>query len=335
MSNDISIRQPISCRLSGIQVATLEFITTAGTVPYLKSWNETICYHPVFGMDMHRLMKLAEDEWKRVAALDDADSVDTTVLRVTYLALLHTLGSIIQDTPGLPEYHTVQSTMAGVFNLASWKFFLESHRFSFPKLHICRLNNNLDFENIKDYISLCFDIKKDYETKVSDRVEKEKIAAAEKAMEALRNAWVVPANKKMLFQWVKAHLPEKYQADAQGWLGTLFLGSDSVALEFDREDIELADEIILSSCPAGTGILHAVRARIEHLRKVWTNHFEAWEIMDDDNTAEKIFVNGEKLAAPHPGEEPKERNFPKRFQFIQAHARWTLAMNKWNKENGK
>jgi hypothetical protein len=331
----VIISQPIHCKLSGVRIATLEFLTTAGTVPYLQAWGETICYHPVFGMDMHKVLSLAHAEWKRIAEIDEPESVDSTVLRVCYLALLHSLDSVKQDSPALPPFEIVQSTMPGLFNLAAWKFHLESKRFRFPTLHISEFNKNTDFSNIRDYISLCFDIKEDYETKVSEAVEKEKVLAAERAMQALKNTWIAPTSKKMLFQWVRAHLPEKYHPDAQGWLGTIFLGSDATVLEFTNEDLELAEEIILSSCPPGTGVLFAVRKRLEHLKTVWSQHYEAWEIMDDDDTAQKIFVNGERIATPHPGEEPKEKAFEKRWQFIQAHAKWTIAMGKWNKENGK
>lgn len=331
MSNLI-IRQPIFCQYSGIRIGVLEFLTTAGTLPYLTSWNDTVCHHPVFAMQYSRLLKFAKDEWQRLAQLEEPRETETETLRVAYLAILYGMTTIKQDCPGIPPWHIVQNTMAGLFNLAGWKFFLESKRFRFPFLHLSKLNDNLNFENIGNYISACFECKSDYETRVQELVEQEKIRSAEAALQTLRDGWIVPTSKKMLWQWIKAHLPEKYSADAQGWLGTIFLGTDSTIREFEKEDIELACEIIESSCPVGTGIMPAVRERLKKISHAWEQHHEAWEIVEDKPS---LFVNGAPILTEHPGEEPKETEHATRGKYLQAHARWQLAMKQWTKENGK
>jgi hypothetical protein len=305
----------------------------------MEQWKDGVCYHPVFSMSPEKLLVFSRNEWQRLAqraADGEIGDNEATMLRVCFLALLYSLDSVKQEEASLPPLVVVQSTIEGLFSLAGWKFYLESNRFRFPTLHICSLNDNIDFSNIKDYINLCFSVKEDYETKVNEVVEKEKIAAAERAMVALRNEWITPVSRKMLFQWVRAHLEEKYQADAMGWLSTIFLGSERTIQDFEEEDILLFEEIILSSCPIGSTISKAVRDRVEACKLAWTQHHEAWDIDLSDDEWEldegmKLLVNGNKQEKAHPGDEPKINDFQTRGSYLQAQARWTIAMAQWNK----
>lgn len=326
----------VRCKYSGVKIATIEILVTAGALPYFTQWNDTVAYHPLFALPFPRLTQVVKDEWNRLARLgleEEIKDSEVQTLRVAYLALLHQLGSIKQEVAALPPLHIVQSTLPGVHSLASWKYFLESKRFRFPQLVISPRNNNTDFESIRDYLSLCFEIKEEYETKVSEAVEKEKLRQTEKALQALHGEWITPVNKKMLWRWIRAHLPEKYQADAEGWLGTIFLGSNKTVLEFTKEDILLAEEIIVSSCPAGTGVMFAVRKRLDALLRVWEQENEAWEIDWSKHEERPQWVNAEKVPAKHPGEEPKAKDFASRAQFLQAHARWVIANKVYQQEN--
>ena len=338
-TSNLIISHRIFCQRSGLQIGTLELVATAGTLPYLTQWKEGVACHPVFAMDHAKLLEFARSEWQRLAqrAIDsEISDGDSNILRVSYLAMLHSLESVQQEQPGLPSLSVVQGSIEGLFNLAAWKFFLESKRFKFPTLKISKANKNLDFSNVTDYLATCFKVKEDYETKVTESVEKAKIEAAERALAAIRSEWVTPASKKMLFQWVRAHLPEKYHADGQGWLGTLFLGNEKAIVEFEKEDIALFEEILLSSCPAGNSIFKAVRERIEAVKTLWEQHHEAWEIdLGDDDYADpvaRLLVNGQKQAVPDPGPEPQLNNFSTRGQYLQAHARWQIASAKFNKD---
>lgn len=335
MSHNTIICQKFYCQRSGLQVGTLEFLTTAGTLPYLTLWNDQVCYHPVFSMGTGKLLDFARSEWERLAQRagdEELGDAESNILRVSFLALLHALESVKQESPALPPLKVVQQSIEPLFNLVGWKFFLESKRFSFPTLTIAKRNDNLDFSSIPGYLSACWEVKNDYETKVNEVVEKEKLAAAERAMLALRREWVTPVSKKMLWQWVRAHLPEKYQPDADGWLGTVFLGSDRAILTFDKDELEMAEEIIISSCPAGNSIFKAVRERLAAILEVWEQENEAWEV-DLSDRPEALLVNGIKVTVPHPGPEPKLQDFSSRGGYIQAHAKWSVAMAQWKKEN--
>lgn len=337
----ILLRHHLRCQYSGLPIGTLEVATVNGFLPYLSHWDNMIARHPVFSLDAHKLLKYSKSEWDRLARkLDDAEiSVDeASILQVCYLALLHSLDCIRQDQPALPPLRVVQGTMNKLFALAYWKYYLESKRFRFPTYHLSRVNSNLEFQDIGHYLDLCFDVRRDYETKVHEAVELEKIRQAERALVALNSSWITPVGKKTLWTWVKAHLKDtQYANDCEGWLSTLFLGGSAAIVDFDEEDIELAEEIIVSNCPAGTGVMHAVRQRLDVVRRTWDQYNKAFEIdLGDFGENRGLFVNGEQVQAPEPGPEPKASDFPVRAKFLIAHAKWTIAKQAFEKgQKGK
>lgn len=316
------LKYNIVCKYSGLQIGVLEYETVAGHQPYLSHWDGMVALHPVFSLSTSKLLAFSRNEWNRLAkASEDSETTGTedNILRVCFLAVLHSLGSLKQEVPALPPLHIVQSNMTRLFALAYWYNYLESQRFKFPSFKINRLNANDGFDNIKDYIDLCFDIKRDYEKGVDDLVEAEKVKAAEKALKALRDSWVVPVSNKQLWRWVRAHLPAKYEADAQGWMGTIFCGSERAILAFDDEEIELMEHIILGECPPGTAILAAVRKRIDTVWQIWRDNKEAFSV--DFGEYESEDEDGKPAA---PVAEPKLADFVNKVLFIKARALWYL-----------
>lgn len=336
MARDI-LCHTIRCQYSGVVLGKLEAYAVAGVLPYLTEWSKTLAIHPMFSMQHGKLLQFTRDEWARLAqrATDDEISdTESELLRVSFLALLHSLGSIRQEVPGLPALGVVVANIESLFQLASWKFFLESQRFKFPEYKVSKINGNADFKYVKDYLDVCFDVRRDYAKKVRDAIEEEKVRSTEKAIVALHGTWIKPAGKKMLWQWVRAHLPEKYQADAEGWLGTLFLGGSSAIIDFDQEDIQLAEEIIISNCPAGTGVLFAVRKRLDAILAAWKEHHTAFEVDLEDYAEDAgLFINGQKVKAPHPGPEPQKQDFKNIALFYVAHAKWTIAAAAYKKDH--
>jgi len=336
---DSILRHKIKCHYSGLQIGTMDVLTTAGVLPYISHWDKCIAYHPVFSLSHEKLLRFARSEWDRLAKRTETDQEitdhESNTLCVTYLALLHSLDCIKQDVPALPPITVVQNTIEKLFALAYWKWKLESQRFKFPTLHISKYNTNADFSTMHDYFATCFDVRKAYETNVREAVELEKLKTAEKALLALNNTWVTPASRRTLWAWVRAHLPEKYHPDAEGWLSTLFLGGSNAIVDFDEEDIKLAEEIIVSSCPAGTGVMFAVRKRLDDIKRIWEQHNAAFEIdLEDFAEGSNLYVNGVKVAAPEPGPEPTlaDHGYNKSKYFV-AKAKWDIAMAAWKKEN--
>lgn len=307
MTQSAYYEQSLYCSISGVQLATIRVKMIAGTLPWLSNWKEATTKHPVFSLPPARLFALARDEARRVAK----NECDPELLQVCFLAILHTLESIKQDQPALPPAAIVETSLSRLFRLAFWKWKLESERFKFPTLHISKLNGNTKFENISEYLDLCFAIKHEYETKINEIAEQAKIDAAERAMKALRNNWIVPASKKALWKWVRAYIDAKWSADAEGWLGTLFLGNDKAVLAFDPDEAKLAEDIIIGECPAGTAILFAVRHRLEYISKLIQDNAEAFEVDFSDYPSAEVA-------------KPEAKNFAKRADYIRANAIWYL-----------
>jgi hypothetical protein len=287
-----------------------------------------VALHPVFSLGPNKLLAFARNEWNRLAkASADEETTDKedNMLRVCFLAVLHQLGSVKQEVPALPPLHVVQSNMSRLFALAYWHHYLDSKRFKFPAYKINKINQNAGFDAIKDYIDLCFDIKKDYEQGVDDLVEKEKAVAAEKALKALRDSWVVPVSNKQLWRWVRAHLPAKFDADAQGWMGTIFTGGERAILAFEKDELELMVDIVESECPAGTAIMYAVRARLEAVMQVWTDNKEAFSVdfgaYEDDSPLDAA---RRMSTAPDSKTAPLLKDYPTKAAWIRANALYYL-----------
>lgn len=329
------LHNKLYCRYSGLLIGSLEVKTVAGALPYLSYWNDSLVCHPIFSLGAGRLLKFVEDEWRRIQKRpteEDLTADEAELLQVSYLALLHSLECVKQDIPALPSLDIVRLTIEPLFKLAHWKWYLEGKIFlKFPVMHINKLNKNSDFNNIGHYLDACFDVKRNYEKNVKDADEKAKIKAAHDALVSLNNTWITPPSKRILWTWIKTHIDSKYKADTEGWLSTLFLGGSNAIIEFEEEDIDLAEEIIEAACPGGTGVLSAIRARLRQIRTIWDKHNNMWEVhLEDHAINANIYVNGIKVLAPDPGAEPKREEFIKVASFFVAQAKWKIAKAAWD-----
>lgn len=319
----------LCCKFTGLQIGELSYITVAGHMPYLSHWDNMVCLHPIFSLDRNRLLAFARSEWNRLAkASEDGETTEAEnhLLQVCFLVVLHSLESIHQECPALPPLHIVQNNMPRLFALSYWHYYLNSKRFTFPEFKINKLNATDRFENIHHYLSACFAVKEDYEAGISEVIEAEKVAAADRALKALRNSWIVPVGRKQLWRWVRAHLPERFSADAQGWMSTLFLGNERTILDFDKDEVQLLEEIVLSECPPGTGILKAVRDRIDEIMQVHIDNKEAFTV--DFEEYETGPVNTQDLVEQSEAEfkrvAPKPEDFATKALYIKANALFYL-----------
>lgn len=317
---------PLICTRTGVALGKLDLTISAGHMPYLSHWKEQICYHPFFSISQYKLCNYLRDEWNRLAkniADEQISEREALNLRVGFVALLHSLGSIKQDndTKLLPTLAIVQANLESLVALCFWQYYLESKRFSFPFLHISHLNKNTDLAHIKDYLNACWERKREYEEDISELQEQEKAKVAERALHAIRDSWMKPVGKKLLWQWVKGNLDKKWAPDAEGWLGTLFLGGTQTILDWDLDEIDLMEEIIISSCPIGNSVMFAVRERIAQIRKVWHDHYDTFTI-EEDGLATIEAIKEELGAAPEPQLSDFNGN---KAAFFVARAKWQLA----------
>lgn len=328
MSNPFHETQTHSliCQYTGIQVATVTCIRVAGHIPYLDQWKHTQAIHPLFSLELKPLLQFATNAWAHFCSLTPEETANESltarqekILQVTALALLHSIAEVQQSTTWLPTIQEVSSCWSSLLPLAHWKNYLESQRFRFPALRISKNNKAID---LQAYLQTCWQVKKDYETRVREAVELEKLAAAEAALVGIREDLVrkAPRSKKLLWRWFLAHIPSRYARDTEGWMWELFDAETEAEIsEFTIADIDLFEEIVLCEIPTGTSISHAFLDRIAHKRKLLETKFTTFEILIPDA------ITKGKEDGTIAVEEPRPEMFQSRAQFLVAHARWKLA----------
>lgn len=332
-----SFTKNLYCQISGVQIGSLVLTgSSAGQVPYIRHWDRMVIRHPIFSMESSRLLAFSRTMWRQHGSGESSED-NKQILQICFLAVLHSLDSIEQEVPSLPPLWVVQASFKAVFSLAYWKYALESERFKFPTYKVNKRNNNLDFKNIKDYLDICFLIKEEYSSTVRQRDEAAKVALAERAEKKLRSSWVAPISNRELWTWVQAQLADsKYQADASGWMATIFLAKTAKAItQFEKEELTLFDEIIQSECISDNGMMFAVRARIDEIKKIWSDDREAFDIdYEDFDVDGELAVARSKSTAVESTAEPKQSDYPSLVAYIKAHALWFLQQAKNKKQGG-
>lgn len=320
------LRHTLHCNYTGVALGVLDLTMTAGHVPYMSHWNEMVCHHALFSLGQYHLCKHMTREWERLSFLianEEATEHETLNLQIGFVALLHSLESISRDRGviGLPSILTVQTNLKSLIGLCYWQNYLASKKFSFPELHISKLNDNAALESIKDYLRCCWEQKERYEKNIDDVMELERSKVAQRAILAIRENWIKPAGKKLLWQYCLGYLQGQWAADAQGWMRTLFLGTSNNAINFDYDEIELMEDIIFSNVPGDNAVVnHSVRERINQIKQDWKNHYDAFQIEEN----EQEFIEGlkiEQAATP----EPLLSEFPNKVMYLVARAKWQLA----------
>jgi hypothetical protein len=322
---------PLVCARSGLTVGSLAVITVAGHMPVVGQWRDSMVLHPLFSLSPVALLHFGRNTWFRFCNFSVEEGADDTLtakqeqtLRVTALAMLHNLTEIRQDIPWMPSWTEVVAQWSSLMALSYWKNYLDSQRFKFPSIHISRLESEF---SLKDYLQVCWNVKKGYETTVNEKIEAEKLKAADAAMIALRDeiAGARPTSVRQLWRWFVANMPKRYKKDLETWMAEIFFAKGEEIRQFTPKDIDMLEEIFLCECPTGSSISHAFSEVLASKRKYLQQHFEAFEII----------IPAEILAAKESGaiapEQPKLEDYPTRAQWFIANARWKLAYTDMSK----
>lgn len=329
-------RHVITCNYTGIVVASIELVRIAGHVPYLSQWKHTQALHPLFSLELFPLLQFSRSTWNYYCSLTPEQASDTALtnkqerlLQVAALAMLHQLGEVEQTTQWLPSIADVSGCWSSLIQLGYWKNYLESKRFRFPALRISKNNRGIDMHS---YLQDCWEVKKEYETKVREAAELEKLQATERALVALRDDLVKksPKSKKLLWRWFSAHIPAKYSRDVEGWMWDLYDAetSDEIA-EFTLADIDLFEEIVLAEIPLGSSISHAFLERLDYKRKVLQARVDTYEILVPDSIKAGVADGSISTVEPQP------EDYPSKVAFMVAKAKWRLATSTTNENEQK
>lgn len=317
---------PIICIRTGIPVAKLTVLKVAGHVPYLSQWRETQALHPLFSLQPNALLSFGRNAWADICSLTPEEAASEQLvakkeqlLRVASLAMLHHLSAVDQTTVWLPTLAEISRNWSSLLQLSSWKINLDSLRFKFPAVRISKFNSGID---LSGYVFDCWQLKKEYETKVRDAQELELLRTAERTLAVLRDeiAGKAPRSKRMLWRWFCLNVPSRYERDIAGWMWELFdAETEEEISEFTVADINLFEEIFLCEIPLGSTISHTFLERIANKRRLLEAKFSAFEILVPESIALEV------AAGSISSEEPKASDFASKTKFIIARAKWMLA----------
>lgn len=318
---------PLVCKYSGLTIGSLTVAAVAGYMPMIGQWKNSMVLHPLFSLADTALLHFSRNAWFRFCAFNTDEALDEnlthkqeTILRVAALAMLHKMANFRQDQPWLPDWAIVTKNWNSLLALSYWKNYLESERFNFPALRVSKLEPEID---LTGYLTACWQVKKQYETKVNERVEKEKLEAAEKALLVLRAdlAGKAPKSAKVLWRWFIANLPSRYASDTEGWMHTIFFGKEDSILtaNFTLADIDLFEQIFLAECPTGSSLSHAFLEILKNKRDTLQNRHDTFEILVPESIKNAV------QAGEIPTTEPKLQEFKSKAAWMIAHAKWRLA----------
>jgi hypothetical protein len=344
------------CARTGVAIATMQMLQQAGRLPYLSQWKDSQAYHPLFSLSQNQLLAWTRKNWNylfRNQASDHVSEVQREQFQIAFMAILHSLNCIDQQVPALPDFHTVNTNMQRLLELAYWYNYLDSRRFRFPTLRINKLNGNDALHEIGAYFDICDSVRHDWETSRDAKFEDAKLEAARRAERAVRGSHVKAVSKKALWNWFlsslasgnskKYTLPEwiEWKEDS----AKLWFASESAQLQYSLDDVDSIEEVFILECTLGTTVSHAFTKELEKIRSNIRNHQKVFEIdwsaignvgvYRTDAEGNKVGAHAENAAPPEPGEEPKINEFISRTDYIRAKAKWDIACRQHAAWKGK
>lgn len=326
----------LTCSRTGLVVGTFNTIAVAGYQPLLGQWKNTQVLHPLFSLSPVALLQFSRNAYVRFCALTPEEAADGSViarqeqlLRVASLCMLHNLTEVRQDIPWMPEWTEVADNWTSLIALSYWRAYLDSERFRFPAIRISRFERGIE---LRPYLELCWQRKKEYENGVKDRGEKELAAIAERALINIRDALsgMRPLSTKILWRWFEQNMPERYQKDLVGWMWELFSASEKTVNEFTLRDVDLFEEIFLTECPTGSSISHAFLEVLRSKRALLESRLETFEILVPQVVQDAV-ASGEIDVSVA----PKREDFPSQVAYIIAMSKFRLAQPSMTKHRDK
>jgi len=321
------------CQRTGVVIGSISTIAVAGHVPVLGQWKDTQSLHPFFSLPPVGLLKFARNTWLRFCAFSPEETLDDKTvqkqeehLRIIALAMLHNLTEVKQDIPWMPEFKDVVANWTGLMSICYWRAYLDSERFKFPQLRISKLEKDVD---LRSFLQICFQRKKDYESKVNELQELEKLQIAEKALKGIVDeiGGKKPLSIKLLWRWFTINMPPRYKKDVETWMWDLFSATETSVLDFTVKDIQMFEEIFLTECPTGSSISHAFLDVLRGKHQLINQHFETYEILIPNSIQEQVASGEIQVTGP----EPVKEDYPSKVAWMVARAKWQLAQPSFRK----
>jgi hypothetical protein len=347
------------CHRTGVAIASMQLIQQAGKLPFLAQWKDSQAFHPLFSLSQIQLLSWVRKNWNQIFrshTIDAVSDVQKDQFRIAFMAILHSMNCIDQQVPALPDFHTVNTNMQRLLELAYWYNYLDSKRFRFPTLRITKLNSNGTLHDINAYFDICDSVRHDWETSKEAKLEDAKLEAARRAEKAVRSSHVRTISKKALWNWflssMQAENSKKYSLPE--WMewkedsAKLWFASENQQLQFSVDDVNAIEEVFIAVCTLGTTVSHAFNNELNKIRNHISNHQKVFEI-DWEATMKPAVIRTSKdgtvlsadisLTPPaKPEKEPSLNDYHSRSDYIRAKAKWDIACRQyaaWVEKYGK
>jgi hypothetical protein len=339
------------CQRTGVPIANMNLIQQAGRMPFLSQWKDSQAFHPLFSLPQAQLLRWVRGNWNsifRSSTLDHITDVQKQQFCISFMAILHSMNCVDQQSPALPDFHTVNVNMQRILELAYWYNYLDSKRFKFPTLRITKLNSNTTLHDIAAYFDICDSVRHDWETSKEAKLEDAKLEAARRAEKAVRSSHVRAISKKALWNWflssMQAENSKKYMLEEwKEWKedsAKLWFASENQQLQYSIDDVNSIEDVFITVCTLGTTVSHAFNTELNKIRTHISNHLKVFEI-DWEATMKPAVVrttnDGTVLSADvsltpreHPGKEPQLNEYHSRSDYIRAHAKWDIACRQYS-----
>lgn len=317
---------PLKCSLSGIPLG--KFVPSVGlavATPYVTAWKQTAFLHPVFSLKLSEVLHRSEACWNLEKT--GTRTFPTQHKQLLFLAMLHASGCIKQDVPALPSPKITETFFMQVFEILTWKYEMATDRVSFPRLHIWKGAAKEDafelFAGISAWLEACKSAKEDYENISRGRQNAAKAKARELALKSIKRQMYGDVSLRRVWNWILAQVPQSIIENNPD-LEQLFFAEEQAIHNWQQEDIEALEDLLLTHCETGNSVSFEFSKRIRQLADWRKTYFDTFEVEIDTAEQFKAFTG-----TP----EPRPQDFPSRAAYLVASAKWRLGNKPANPTN--
>lgn len=330
------MKKILYCQRSNL--ALLEIAALRGSWPTISLAEHITLHHPIYDRPLGALLSL----YKSTCTLHIEQDTHATgeTLQLCASAIMHSLGCIEYKTPSLPSLPVALGCAESLSNLASWWSFGTSKRLKFPHYRPCIENNNERWNNLSAWLEDAWQIKRQWEgDKEPDAPEDLLDAAIDARAEVLLESIYGKLSIPKVWRWVELQLEGHYPEGRIATFKSIFKTGLDKPADWHPDDIDDLREAITEYTDHGNEISHFIAARCKAIA-VAVNSVKSEYVLLEDMEYTKDMDGIKRWNAPTAAEakiidtlkdvsteqEPQRANFPTLGAFIQAQARYKLAL---------
>lgn len=339
-----TVTRNIYCHNSGVVLGRLEICITEGHLAYLQSHNESVYLHPFYNLSSNLLLtKLADAiksgresgwvlEWRQRQRL-----------QLLCSALMFKMGCIKQDRSTLPDIKIAVGSAERLLSLATWFFYVDSTKLSFPVYSVNKKNENLRWENYKFWLDAAFEVRQSW-SKRSKQLEREvQQRAHDEAVKEIRDDVVYRRlDLKKIWGWIELQLLDNIPNGRINTFKNLFLTGDLEITDWSVDDVDDLREAIVQYCDQGNEITYFIGRRLNGIAALIRDFYSSFTLVtrtsklfqeEQQTPQEALFFSefDKKLDAigelPNP---PKREDFMTAGLFARATAQWNILAKRYN-----